>query len=165
MNSLNSADFTIQKSGNNEIDVVCKSGEIFKNVFFIQLFPHSMPERFISIRFVNNTYAEEEIGIVNNLETLSDVEQALVNETIEKQNPIQTILEIVSLKTRGDTCVWTVRTNAGSRRFIVENRFEKTVLISNGLVLVTDIQNCRYKIANYLNLPQKQRLLLEKVLA
>jgi len=165
MKMLNAEEFCIQKSSDNKLSLVYKTGKAYADVFFVPLFPHSMPRQYISIRFPTENNGEEEIGILHNLETLSSFEQKLAFETIEQRNPLAVITEILSIKMRGDTDHWHVETNKGQIHFIGERRYETIVLMKSGLVLVTDNQLNRYKIPNYYTLPQKQRILLEKVLS
>ncbi|HEX9973453.1 MAG TPA: DUF1854 domain-containing protein, partial [bacterium] len=59
---------------------------------------------------------------------------------------------------------WQVVTDKGEKTFFVQDVKENVIIRESGLILITDIDKCRFQIRDYRKLPLKARLELEQTL-
>jgi Domain of unknown function (DUF1854) len=168
MTMLDPVNVSIEKSSGDALSVRLAAGRTYRDIAFVQLFPHSEPTRYISVRQKRDAGAAGaeyvEIGIIGSLSDLPESAQALVLEDISRRCFLPLITEIVSIKTKGGADTWMVETDKGKKTFAVRERSENVTTSDHGVVLITDVEKCRYKIADINALPFKSRSLLERVL-
>jgi hypothetical protein len=163
MNMLDASNVSIEQSPDGMVSVRVANGPSCQDVAFVQLFPHSDPTEYISVRKKQGTdYVE--IGILKDPSGLPESTQNLVWEDIRRRYFLPLITDIISIKTKSGADTWIVETDKGPTTFTVRERSENVTTSDQGIVLITDTDKCRYKIANIHSLPLKSRVLLEKVL-
>ena len=163
MNTLDALIVSVEQSAGGAVLVRLAGGQEFRDVAFVQLFPHSDPKRYISVRQKQGAEYSE-IGIIGDLMALPENAQNMVLEDIRLRYFVPGIIEIASITTRRGADAWIVETDRGHASFTVRERSENVTTTDQGIVLVTDTDKCRYKIADIRALPLKSRILLERVL-
>lgn len=163
MKLLDATNIAIEISGTDTLSVRCADGTLFHNVAFVQLFPNSDPSHFISAGRKQGTEFVE-IGIIRDLGSFPQSAQKFVLDDIRRRYFVPQITEIVSIKTSRGADTWVVETDRGHASFSVRERGENVVTSGQGIVMITDIDKCRYKIADPGALSPRSRGLLEKVL-
>jgi hypothetical protein len=163
MTVLDTQNISLEKSHGDAVSIRLADGQVYQDVAFVQLFPHSYPVRYISV--LQKKGADYiEIGIIKDVNALPENAQSLVLEDIRRRYFLPLITDILSIKTRSGTDTWIVETDKGQKTFTVRERNENVTMTDQGVVLVTDIDKCRYKITDIGALSPKARVLLEKVL-
>jgi Domain of unknown function (DUF1854) len=163
MNTLDASIVSIEQTAGGAPRVRLADGQDFRDVAFVQLFPNTDPRRYICVRQKQGTeYAE--IGIIRDLMALPENARNLVLEDIRLRYFVPGITEIASITTRRGADTWIVETDRGRASFTVRERSENVTATDQGIVLITDTDKCRYKIADIRALPLKSRGFLEKVL-
>jgi hypothetical protein len=165
MNILDASKVSIGCSAFGTVSVRLENGQSWQDVAFVQLFPHSDPTQYVSMRQKRHAEAEYiEIGIIKDIGSLPEAEQGLAWEDIRRRYFLPIITEIVSIKTKSGADTWVVETDKGPTTFTVRERSENVTTSDKGVVLITDTDKCRYKIADIHALSLRSRLVLEKVL-
>jgi len=141
-------------------------GKTYCNVRFRQLFPVSDPGNYVEIEYVEgDSYLE--IGIIRSVSDLEGPFGQLVRNEIGIAYFVPEIRAIVSIEkfngARGLE-TWTVDTDKGKKTFSIKADKENFALHDNGVIHVTDSEQCRYKIINYQRFPKKTQEHLEKFL-
>jgi Domain of unknown function (DUF1854) len=163
MNTLDALIISIEQPAGGALRIRLADGHDWHDVAFVQLFPHSDPRRYVSVRQKQGAeYAE--IGIIRDLMALPENVQNLVLEDIRLRYFVPGIIEIASITTRRGADTWIVETDRGHASFTVRERSENVTTTEQGIVLITDTDKCRYKIPDIRALPLKSRVLLERVL-
>ena len=135
----------------------------YEAVECIPLFPFSLPKQFITVACKKDNVLEE-IGIIEKLEALPQKQQALVNNDIRLRFFTPEITDVAKVVSKHGTAEWNVTTDSGEKSFFVGDPRENILFRDNGLILVTDINRCRYQIADYRRMPPKAQAILEKLL-
>jgi hypothetical protein len=142
---------------------VTLEGEVIEGVHCVALFPLSDPRRFISI-VKPNPPNPEEIGIIVELAELADEQRRLVEAHIAFRYFVPEIEEIVSIQQLAGLYELRVVTERGPRTLFILNPRESVSVTDPGVVVITDVEQCRYKITHLDALSPKSRGELERVL-
>jgi hypothetical protein len=135
-------------------------GKQYRKVECIALFPLSQPDTFIVINGVLDKKTEE-IGIIKELSHLPPDQRDLVKNEIEFRYLAPEITDIKKMTAKFGMEEWDVDTNRGSRTIFIQNIKENVTIRYDQLVMITDIEKCRYLVPDYRNLPPAARDLLE----
>jgi hypothetical protein len=162
MKTLDASNISVEQSPDT-MTVTLDNGQPYHDVAFTQMFPHSDPVHYLSVRARQGTdYVE--IGIIKDLESMPVDLRQLILDDIRRRYFLPLIIEIASIRTASGTDTWIVETDRGPKTFTVRERSENVTSTDLGVVMITDTDKCRYKIADFRALPVKSRMLLEKVL-
>jgi hypothetical protein len=163
MNMFDAEDVFIERSADGTVSVKTAAGQAYKNVVFTQLFPHSDPNRYITMRY-GQAQDFAEIGILKEMSGLPEPMVRIIEEEIRFRYFVPQITDIVSITSRRGVDSWVVETDRGKKTFTVLERSENVVTTDKGIVFITDEDRCRYKIADINRLSPRSREVLEKVL-
>ena len=129
------------------------------------LFPLSRPSTWISVvADASSADKEEEIGVLRDLEGLSEDSQALLREELARSFFLPVITEVKKIEASLGVMTWTVVTNLGPRVFRVPDRDQiRFMPIPGGglKLLIRDDNNDRYLIENFNNLDAISQDVLE----
>lgn len=138
-------------------------GKDVGRVAVLRMFPLRFEEEFIAIRL--ETYSrhdiETEIGILRDLNGLSEEQLQLIRTELKKRYFIPDILEVYSVKEEFGNTSWNVNTNAGKREFTVTDMSSNIRNLGNDKIMLTDIYGNRYYIQNAYELDDKTLRVLE----
>jgi hypothetical protein len=163
MTPLDALIASIEPTPGGEVSLRLSDGRDWQDVAFVQLFPHSRPTEYISVRQKQGAEYEE-IGIIRDVSALAENVRRVISDDIRRRYFLPLITDIVSLKTSSGTDTWVVETDRGAKTFTVRERSENVLTADQVVVLITDTDKCRYKITDISALPSRARLFLEKVL-
>ena len=160
---LDASNISIDKPPHGTLSVRINNGQTCQDVAFAQLFPHSDPMRYISIRKKQGAdYVE--IGIIKDLNALAERSRQLILDDIRRRYFLPLITDINSIRTKSGTDTWVVETDRGTKTFTVRERGENVASTDLGVVMITDTDKCRYKIPDSKTLSVRSQMFLEKVL-
>ncbi|MHC4884294.1 MAG: DUF1854 domain-containing protein [Planctomycetota bacterium] len=147
--------------------------EAIEDVHCVMLFPFSAQEEFISVVGKRANVdddgeeakgEEEELGIIEDLSVLNAEQQEIVRQAIDNRYFMPEIATIESIHSEHGLDEWTVLTDRGPRVFYVTEVKDNLTVDARGMVLVTDIEGCRYKIPDPNALPPSDQAQLAKVM-
>ena len=135
-----------------------------------RMFPVTHPHKFLSVHDEEN-----EIGIIEDLSRFPADQQKLIEAEIQHQYFVPRIREIRQIKDEYGYYLWDTVTDRGPRTFYVKGRTDnihrkgggRTTGIhvhDNSRMFVTDIENCKYEIADQDQLSRSSRRELYKML-
>lgn len=136
--------------------VMHQDGHEHAGVRLIRGFPHSAPQRMLSVR----TRTGDELGMVANLTDLDDASRQVVWDELESAYFIPRIDRILNIEERFHVPFWEVETDRGPRRFEVRSG-RSDVRVHGALVLIQDADGNHYTIPDYRHLDPASRTLLE----
>jgi len=163
MNLLNTNEITFEQAENSFLRLKMKNGEIFEKVECTPLFPLSKPDNYISVSYPKEKGVEE-IGIIKSLKDLPADQRTLVENEIQFRYFSPYITNIRKITSKYGVDQWEVMTDRGEKTFFVQDTKENVMIQENGLIIITDIDKCRFQIRDYRLLPTKARFYLENTL-
>ena len=155
-----------RKNSAGDIDAIMPDGCITTDVRFVQLFPLRNPDQFISI--VYDTPQEkkgEELGVIQELKELSKDKQKLVKGALKRSFFLPEIEAIKKVTISGGIDEWHVVTDRGDKIITICDRKQSIHTCSDGIVLVTDMDKCRYRMSSPDRLDNASRHMLERVMS
>jgi hypothetical protein len=153
-------EFTARAGGLLDVTV---GGTTFEGVHCVPLFPLSDPQRFVSLVKPSRTNPEE-IGILRELAELGEEQRRVVDAHIAFRYFVPEIQEIVSLDEAAGLYELDVVTERGARTVFLLNPRESVNVTDHGVVVITDVEKCRYKITDLDALGPSSRAELERLL-
>ena len=163
MNVLNPDNLTFQQGGNGFLRLKLKDGTQYEMVECMPLFPLSNPNEFISVSVRKDT-GTEEIGIIIKLKALSKEQRTLVKHEIEFRYFSPEILNIEKITSKYGVDQWDVKTDKGKKTFLVQDVKENVIIRESGLIVITDIDKCKYQVSDFRELPAKAKQELEQTI-
>ena len=150
-------DFQLTRDHWRRLQLTLPDGTQFENVRPVRLFPFSDRSGWISLRDGTG----QEIALVERFSDLPEQTQTLLAEELAQHEFVPVIERIV--KTSGDIepCEWTVETDRGPTRFVLNNENDIRRL-DHQRALITDAFGVRYLIPNLLALDAASRRILEQ---
>ena len=143
---LRGSELRLTKEANSLLRCEVEGEEAFAGVSAVLLFPISHPRRFVSLRYFDKADKEREIGVIEDLDTLSADQQALVQESLVKQYHEQTIHRIVRIKQQYGQLFFTVVTQRGVEDFVMPWRQDRAEDWGESGKVLLDSLNNRYLI-------------------
>ncbi len=168
MNLLLPDKIKFEQTKDGTLNCILKNGEIYKNISCAPLFPLSDPDNFISINAKNNAKKKhnmpEEIGIIKHLKDLGSEQQKMLRHDIRIRYFMPEIKDIKKITKKPGIYEWHVITDRGEKNFFHRLSSENMTVTDKKIIIITDIERCRYKITNFLKLPSKARSELDRIL-
>ena len=131
--------------------------EAYANVHCLMTFPISQPYSFISVCYSDDDGKEQEIGVIENLESFTEEVQKLIRESLGRQYFEQTIRKIYETRWEYGLIFFDVGTDNGRKQFSMRWQHDKALEYGrNGKVLL-DTFNNRYIIPSVKELPSADR--------
>lgn len=163
MNILNPTKIKFHKNKAGPLNIILEDGSVIENVHCIRMFPLSEPKTFISVVHREDGQLRE-IGVITKLKQLSSEQQRLVRDDIKLRYFVPEIKNINKITARHGLFEWDVVTGRGHKKFFLRSLRENVTVNDEGMIIVTDLERCRYKITDSNKLPAKARVELDKVL-
>lgn len=138
-------------------------GEDLGRVAVLRMFPFQFEEEFITIRSENYSRSdtETEVGILRNINELSEEQLNIIRTELQKRYFIPDILEVYNVKEEFGNTSWSVNTSSGKREFTMTDMSSNVRNLGNNKVLLTDVYGSRYYIQNAYELDEKTLKILE----
>ncbi len=118
----------------------------------IKAFPHSNPDRFVGLMDPDG----REIMLIESLDSLEEPSRELLKELLKDKYFVPTILEILSLESRGTGSSWTVMTDDGERSFDLPSR-DRLDGSNPPSIIIQDENQRRYFIDDFWDLDKLSR--------
>jgi hypothetical protein len=163
MNLFDPTQITFSSSTEGELRLQLADGSLHAPVQCRRLFPLTDPDHYISVQRPDDK-EEPEIGILKQLADLPSDQRRLVTDDLQHQHFLPEITDIVDIVTLHGMDEWSVVTDRGPITFFVSGRKESMAVTPENLLLVTDIEKCRYRVTDYTTLTPRARLLLDRTL-
>jgi len=163
MKILNPDQLNFEQGENGFLRLKLNDEKVFELVECTPLFPLTQVDAYISVS-TRNDAGSEDIGIIKNLRDLPSDQQRLVKDEIQFRYFSPEIIDIKKITSKYGVNEWQVVTDKGNKTFFVQDVKENVIIRESGLILITDIDKCRFQISDYRKLPSKARLELEQTL-
>ena len=163
MKLLNPDELTFEQAENGYLRLKINDGKIYEPVECNALLPLSQPDGYISISARNDSEVEE-LGIIRQLKDLAAEQRSLVEREIQFRYFSPEIIDIKKITSKYGVDQWEVVTDKGEKTFMVQDVKENVAIRESGLIVIMDIDKCRYQIRDYRKLPSKARMELEQTL-
>jgi ATP-binding cassette, subfamily B, bacterial len=132
-------------------------GDTHRGVFAVNLFPATNTDDYISLRMWARDGAEQELGILRNLEAWPAEAQSLVREALNRRYWLQTIIGVNDIKLEFGYLALAVRTAHGPRKFTMRwSQSQVHDFGERGKVLV-DLDDNRYLVPDVEALPPREQ--------
>lgn len=138
---MNKSKSILRRNQSDRLVLLDKHKEV--EVQAVSCFPWANPEEMISLR--DNKGRER--MFIENLTQLPYESRILLQEELRKRYFVPCIHTIFSLDEKKELFAWRVDTNAGLRSFLT-NRREQFRTMSNGRIIIRDINNDIYVVQN-----------------
>ena len=122
--------------------------------------PLSNPDQYLTLR----DGADKEIGVIIDWRNLDPASLAIARDALGRNHFLPKVLKVYEVRERRVVVVWDVETDRGRRRFTVGNIRDNAVSLSEGRVLMTDVEGNRYDFHDVALYDVKSREVLQKVL-
>lgn len=155
---LKEEDVEFKRVGNGFLSLRV-GNEFYPRVNVVRMFPFSDSGKFISIRNAENQ--KEEIGIVEDLETLNSEVRDMLLEQLSLRYFTPVIRKVKNIKDEYGYSYWDVETDRGECKFTVKMGGKSISHLSEERVLITDIDENRFEIENVSGLTPKERKKLD----
>lgn len=137
---------------NAEVD-----GYLFERAQVHRSFPHSDPDRYISVR----TRENKEIGLIEDLALFPAEQRELLEKQIKLRYFCPNILHVLSVKDEhGFTC-WTTETDCGECRFTVRAGGGSVIHPTDNKYILTDVDGNRFILPDVTALPVKEYRMID----
>lgn len=158
-------DVEFRTDGGDGIEAVLPDGGIVPGIRFVQLFPLRKPNEFISvIRSKNKEEEKQELGVIKNLAGLPQQQRELIRVELRRCFFLPEIESIRKVVTVGGIDELTVSTSRGDKTVFVCDRKQSIHVCDDGMILLTDMDKCRYCISHPERLDTQSKYLLERVM-
>lgn len=133
-------------------------GKTWERIQVIRLFPFTDPNRFISIRTVEER--SKEIGVIADLKDVDKDTRAMLEEQLNLHYFTPLIQKIIDIKDEYGYAYFHVLTDRGECRFAINMGANAVVRLTDSRLLITDLDENRFEIRNVFDLtPKEQRKL------
>ncbi len=132
----------------------------YRRVTIRRVRPLSDPDGYIALWAGD----DREIGIIRRVDALAAVSQAVVTEALEKRYHTPQVRRIRRIIERFGVQQWTVETDLGVAEFFVRGINQSIRRLPPDRMLISDVRNNRYNIADVSALDTRSTLLLTQYL-
>ena len=133
----------------------------FRAVRLVRCFPVSDPGRYVSVRCAL-TDGGPEVGVVADLGRLRPRDRRAAEEHLAGSCLLPNIREVAGLKRDFGFLYWKARTDRGKREFATRDSQEGVTRLPGGGAVITDTDECRYRLPEPSRLSRATRSLLAR---
>lgn len=134
-------------------------GQRWERIQAIRLFPFTEPDKFISIRTVEER--SREIGVIAGLKDVDKKTAKLLQEQLELHYFTPVIEKILDIKDEYGYAYFHVLTDRGECRFTINMGSNAVARLSDSRLLITDLDENRFEIRDVFQLSQKEQRKLD----
>ncbi len=92
---------------------------------------------------------EPEIGILRDINDLPAAQRELILDELKQRHFLPEVLDIIAIRMSNGMDEWNVLTDRGEKRLFVGNRKESIAVTDENMLIITDVDKCRYRVADY----------------
>lgn len=159
VNMLNPTQVYFYRSSGGVLQAVI-NGETYEEVHLFRSFPMKYSLQYISVRNKKG----EELGIIEDVQTLEDDSLALIEEELQYRYFLPKVLRIEKIKQKAELWFWDITTNLGETSIIMRNLHDHIHFPSENRMILIDIDGRRCDIENWRQLDSHSQKLLQDVL-
>lgn len=134
-------------------------GKEWDRVQVIRLFPFTEPDKFISIRTVEER--SKEIGVIEDFSKVTKETKEMLLEQLNLHYFTPVIKKIINIKDEYGYAYFHVMTDRGECRFTINMGGNAVVRLSESRLLITDLDENRFEIPDVFKLSQKEQRKLD----
>lgn len=134
-------------------------GRVWERVQVIRLFPFTEPDKYISLRTVDER--SKEIGVIADLAQVSVETRKLLEEQLNLHYFTPIIEKIIDIKDEYGYAYFHVMTDRGECRFTINMGANAVVRLTDSRLLITDLDENRFEIPDVFKLSQKEQRKLD----
>jgi uncharacterized protein (DUF1015 family) len=157
---LQPSDISIHEGVHGLMECVLHSGEKFRGVSAVLLFPITHAERFVSLRYTDEMDKEREIGIIGGLATFPADAVDLLRKSLAKHYHEQRVEHVLRIKNEFGQLFFKVQTQRGIEDFVMPWRQDRAEDYGHSGKVLLDALNNRYLIPDIEALSEKEKRLL-----
>lgn len=135
------------------------NGQTWERIQVIRLFPFTEPDRFISIRTVEER--SHEIGVIESLKDVDKATREMILEQLNLHYFTPVIEKILDIKDEYGYAYFHVMTDRGECRFTINMGSNAVARLSDSRLLITDLDENRFEIRDVFALTQKEQRKLD----
>lgn len=163
MKILEAGTTRFEKLDNGLLGVSIDEGAAVAPVHCCSLFPLSDPEHYISVCRTEKC-DEPEVGIVRDLSEFPEDQRKLIVNSINQRRFLPEILDVTDIRSAHGMDEWRVVTDRGDTVFFISNRKDSITVTDDNMLLITDVEKCRYRIPDYTALSARAYSLIGRAL-
>lgn len=163
MKTLEPENIEFRQSAGGRLDAILDDGTVVENVQCLSLFPLRDPENSISVAHGRGN-ERRELGIIKHLTDFPMPQQELVRKDIRFRYFLPEITDIRKIVNSAGIDEWHVVTDRGEKIFYLSGRKENITVSNDGMILITDMDKCRYRISSTHKLSPTARSILERAI-
>jgi hypothetical protein len=122
-------------------------------------FPLTLLDKYISIQDATAF----EVAILRTLDGLDEDARRIVDDELERGYFIPQVKRVIKLRDEFGMQVWTVDTDRGEIEFVVREPRDRVKFIGPSRIMITDVDDNRYEIRDYLTLDRASVRLVENL--
>jgi len=154
MKMLDAGRIKFEKLESGHLSIVLEGGESIAPVSCASLFPLSDPEHYITVLRTEKC-DEPEVGILRDIGELPKDQRELVVEDLNQRRFLPEILDVKDIRMANGMDEWRVKTDRGDKVFFVSNRKDSITVTDDNMLIITDVEKCRYRIPDYGKMPAR----------
>lgn len=135
------------------------NGKEWDRVQVVRLFPFTEPDKFISIRTVEER--SKEIGVIEDIRKVSKDTRKMLEEQLNLHYFTPVIQKIIDIKDEYGYAYFHVLTDRGECRFTINMGGNAVVRLTDSRLLITDLDENRFEIPDVFVLTQKEQRKLD----
>lgn len=163
MNILEPKKIEFYQQSPNIFNLKIAGDKEYENIQCKPMFPFTEPDKFISIMHKNNGGVEE-IGIIKELEKVDLEYQKNILESIELSFFMPQIREVYKITFIQGFYQCDLKTDKGTKTIYLKDVKENVKIKVNTIIILQDIERCRYMIKNVKELSRKSQNELENII-
>lgn len=134
-------------------------GRVWERIQVIRLFPFTDPDRFISLRTVDER--SKEIGVIASMKEVDKDTRKMLDEQLNLHYFTPVIEKIIDIKDEYGYAYFHVLTDRGECRFTINMGGNAVVRLSDSRLLITDLDENRFEIRDVFALTSKEQRKLD----
>ncbi len=134
-------------------------GKKWDRVQVIRLFPFTDPNKYISIRTVEER--SKEIGVIKDMKDVSKDTGKMLEEQLNLHYFTPIIQKVIDIKDEYGYAYFHVMTDRGECRFTINMGGNAVVRLTDSRLLITDLDENRFEIPDVFQLSQKEQRKLD----
>lgn len=135
---------------------------LYRGIFAVLCFPVSGPDRYISLRYVNLSGQEEEIGVIRDPTEFPREDRVQLAKSLAQYYFEFEIERILSIEFKYNLLMFDVLTNFGPRQFEMRWRSDRALSLGEKGKVLLDVFDCRYVVRDVSALPREDQALFSR---
>jgi ATP-binding cassette subfamily B protein len=152
----------IHLGSHNSLHVTVRNERIYQGVFALRCMPVRHPEKYLSLRWINQENREQEVGLIRDVAQWPAEAQTLLREAMQRRYLVQVIHDIESIRRQHGFIFFEATTDHGPAEFVIRWAYESASDFGTGGKILLDVDENRYVVPEVAALPEAARKLFER---